>query len=551
MNFEFHPAANLFPLMQEEELQELSKDIQANGQRDPIVILEGKILDGRNRWKACKLAEVEPRIRPVTLLEIGGSPTQFVLSTNLHRRHLSPIQKASVAADALPLFAEEARLRQVAAGKAQGGDKKSEPAKSALLQSTTKPIPKEKPEQDNAKRAASQAAQATGAGQRATTSMIAVKRTAPDVFQAVKDGKIDKVTDAVRLSKLEPEKRASVLEKIDAGGKVKSVVAEVVRQERIDKIAEISTGNKPLEAPIRCPVILCDPPWKYEHVETESRAIENQYPTMELADICALPVSDISTDDAILFLWATSPKLEEAFQVLNAWGFTYRTCMVWDKLTIGMGYYARQQHELLLICTKGSIPTPAPENRPSSVYQEKKGKHSSKPEYFYTMIEGMYEGLEKLEMFCRSPRADADGFWQREGIDVSITLASSKQILIDEKVRFRNRLTGKIYDDIALEVWSDRERKLKGWLQKQLRADYIAYAIAPLGVCYLLPVLQLQQAWSRWGQEWLGFYRTIEAKNYGPGRSWITESVCMPAEHVFWAIEQCFKVSFKPYDLAS
>jgi N6-adenosine-specific RNA methylase IME4 len=125
---------------------------------------------------------------------------------------------------------------------------------------------------------------------------------------------------------------------------------------------------------------------------------------MELDAICALPVQNITTPDSILFLWATSPKLEEAFRVLNAWGYTYRTCMVWDKLTIGMGYYARQQHELLLICTKGSIPTPTPANRPPSVYQEKKGAHSSKPEYFYTMIESMYEGLEKIEMFCRAPR---------------------------------------------------------------------------------------------------------------------------------------------------
>jgi hypothetical protein len=145
-------------------------------------------------------------------------------------------------------------------------------------------------------------------------------------------------------------------------------------------------------------------------------------------------------------------------------------------------------------------------------------------------------------------RHDADGFWQREGIDVSITLANTKQILIDEKVRFRNKLTGKIYDDIALEVWSDRDRKLKGWLQKSIRADYIAYAIAPLGICYLLPVLQLQQAWNKWGKEWISFYKTIGSRNYGPSRSWVTESVCMPAEHVFWAIEQCLKVSFKPIE---
>lgn len=408
INFEFHQAANLFPIMQEHELNALADDIKKNGQRDPIIIFEGKILDGRNRWKACKLAGCEPKIRLMSLLEMGGSPTQFVLSTNLHRRHLTPIQAAAVAAEALPLFAEEARARQVAAGKEQGGDKKSESARSAYVQNAHKPIQeKELPKRDSKQAeglARTQAAQATGAGLRATASMASVQKAAPDVFQAVKDGKIDKVTDAVRLSKLEPEKRAEAIGKIDAGGKTKSVVAEIVRQERIDKIAEIAAGNKPLDAPSRFPVIYSDPPWRYEHVETESRAIENQYPTMDLDSICSLPVQSVCTEDAILFLWATSPKLEDAFKVLKSWGFTYRTCMIWDKISIGMGYYARQQHELLLICTRGSIPTPQPEARPGSVYQEKKGAHSAKPEYFRMMIEKMYPGLPKMEMFCRSPK---------------------------------------------------------------------------------------------------------------------------------------------------
>lgn len=143
-------------------------------------------------------------------------------------------------------------------------------------------------------------------------------------------------------------------------------------------------------------------------------------------------------------------------------------------------------------------------------------------------------------------RHDPAGFWQHEGIDVSITLENSKQILVDEKVRFKNALTGLIYDDIALEIWSDLARKKPGWIQKPLRADFIAYAIAPLGICYMLPVLQLQQAWKRFGQTWVDWFGTIKARNYGPGGSWETISVCLPPDDVFWAVEQCFKVSFTP-----
>jgi N6-adenosine-specific RNA methylase IME4 len=70
---------------------------------------------------------------------------------------------------------------------------------------------------------------------------------------------------------------------------------------------------------------------------------------MSLEAICALPVSNIANDDSILFLWATAPKLAECMDVIKAWGFTYRTGLVWTKDKIGMGYYVRNQHEHLLI----------------------------------------------------------------------------------------------------------------------------------------------------------------------------------------------------------
>jgi N6-adenosine-specific RNA methylase IME4 len=125
---------------------------------------------------------------------------------------------------------------------------------------------------------------------------------------------------------------------------------------------------------------------------------------MALDDICALPVSDLATPDAILFLWATSPKLAESMKVIESWGFTYRTCAVWDKQKIGMGYYFRQRHELLLVATRGSIPTPAPGDRAASVIAEPREEHSAKPAKFAELIESMYPTLPRIELFCRSPR---------------------------------------------------------------------------------------------------------------------------------------------------
>jgi N6-adenosine-specific RNA methylase IME4 len=153
-------------------------------------------------------------------------------------------------------------------------------------------------------------------------------------------------------------------------------------------------------------LLYADPPWRYEHPVTDSRAIENQYPTMTVEEICALPVP--AAADAVLFLWATSPKLRSAFEVLDAWAFDYRTCAVWDKGTIGMGYYFRQQHELLLVAAKGALPVPDPSERVSSVIRAPRDRvHSRKPVAVVELLEAMYPTFterDRIELFTRERR---------------------------------------------------------------------------------------------------------------------------------------------------
>lgn len=144
-----------------------------------------------------------------------------------------------------------------------------------------------------------------------------------------------------------------------------------------------------------------------------------------------------------------------------------------------------------------------------------------------------------------------DGEHQRAGIDRSIILANSKQILVDEKTRFKNKKTGKIYDDILLEYWSDFEKKIPGWVCKPLRADYIAYAIAPLGKCYLLPVVQLQKAWKINGDDWIEIYKPpIEAENRDDynNKIWTTISVAVPVKILFQAMGNCLRIDFTSYE---
>ncbi len=177
-------------------------------------------------------------------------------------------------------------------------------------------------------------------------------------------------------------------------------------QAKTERLAELKAAA-PEQAALLAdfPVVYADPPWRYDDSTTSpNRFIENQYPTMDLDEICAMPVASWVAKDAILFLWATSPKLKEALRVMAAWGFVYRTNMVWIKDKIGLGHWVRQQHELLLIGRRGSFPTPDPSVRPSSVIEAPRGVHSVKPTEMYDTIETMYPNLAYLELFARTAR---------------------------------------------------------------------------------------------------------------------------------------------------
>lgn len=177
---------------------------------------------------------------------------------------------------------------------------------------------------------------------------------------------------------------------------IKEVQAKRIEFE--DRLAELN-DTPPPEKPN---LVLADPPWRYDFAETDNRQIENQYPSATVEEIISHCPSTES--DCVLFLWATVAKLREALEVMEGWGFEYKTSAVWDKEKIGMGYWFRGQHELLLVGTKGSFSPPEQEQRVSSVFRESRGKHSKKPECVYAWLESAFPGAKKLEMYCRSPR---------------------------------------------------------------------------------------------------------------------------------------------------
>lgn len=117
---------------------------------------------------------------------------------------------------------------------------------------------------------------------------------------------------------------------------------------------------------------------------------------------------------------------------------------------------------------------------------------------------------------------------QFAGIDRLISLSCGRTVTIDEKVRSED------YDDFALERWHDRDRKIPGWIQKDLFCDYIAYAFVPSRRCYVLPFLDLRRAWLRHGRHWIETYsKPILASN----RRYTTESIAVPIDEVLLAIQ--------------
>ena len=166
---QFHEIANVWPMMDDESIQRLADDIRDNGLHQPIWTYEGKVLDGRNRLTACKIAGVEPVFREYK----GDEPTAFAVSLNDRRRHMTKGALAAVAAELEPMFAADAKRRyEQTVGRPKKSVEKIPPI------STSQPKARE------------QAAQSVGVNDRYVSDAKKVKEEAPEVFERLKAGKV-------------------------------------------------------------------------------------------------------------------------------------------------------------------------------------------------------------------------------------------------------------------------------------------------------------------------------------------------------------------------
>lgn len=383
-----HPLAELFPMLPAAEIAALADDIVSYGQRVPIMVLDGQVLDGRNRLAACRFGDVEPSFD----IYEGDDPLGFVLSHNLHRRHLTESQRALVAAKLATLPAHR-------------------PQKSANLPTSI---------------SQADAASALNVSERSVRSAKTLLRPGSEELQAAVEQRKLTVNTAVALASLPKAEQIEVLASADPAA-VKTIAKQVraaqqktrhaVRLAHMDMIAEKGRPAAPGRIERLYPVIYADPPWRFEVRSEETgreKSAENHYPTMPTAELAGLlaQLGGVAADNGVLFLWATNPMLLDGLRTLQAWGFTYVHHWIWDKEVAGTGYWGRDRHELLLIGRRGDAVAPLPGTQPETVYRERKGRHSAKPDWFAEQIERLYPGIARIELFSRDPRPgwDAWGF---------------------------------------------------------------------------------------------------------------------------------------------
>lgn len=373
---EIHPIANLFPEMSEFQFEELKKDIKQHGLKMPILTYGGKVVDGRHRLRACTVLGIEAKYAELEAAN-DKSAEQSVISINLQRRHLTDGQRA--------IFA--ARLTNSLLGTNQH-------TAGAVSQ----------------KQVAEELGISVDSVQRGKKVL---NHGVPELIAAVSDGKID-ITNAAKIAQLAKVDQSQLnfddIKAIqDASKAINKAKFESRRIERIQDIEAKRANNKPLESSLGTfSVIYADPPWDY------MGELAVGYPCMSTKEICDMPINNIATKDAVLFMWTSASLLGDALQVVKAWGFEFKTSAVWDKGAAGQGAYFRQQHEVLMICIRGNVPEVPYGARPASVLKFPRLEHSRKPLEMYQIIDGMYPELSKIELFCRGEPAQGWTGWGNE-----------------------------------------------------------------------------------------------------------------------------------------
>lgn len=348
---------SLIPPLTPEEYAGLERSIRAEGCRDALVLWGDILVDGHNRYAICKKHGIEYRTVQMAFSNRADA-MGWIIRNQFARRNLTPYQRAELALRLEDVYRVKAHENESAGGgSGPSGRQKS----------------------DNPVDTKRELAAIAGVSHDTIAKAKKIHMQAPeDVKQKVRSGELS-INQAYQDIRRE-EKQAE-------------------RKERL-QLAVLPEGQYQ--------VIYADPPWAYRNSGFEMSAAEH-YETLpperiaEYRDDAGRPIQDMAADQAVLFLWTTNPLLPDALRVVKAWGFEYKTCLVWIKERHTAGFYVFGQHELLLLAVRGSGMLPTGE-KPRSVIGGTNDVHSRKPEAVYGLIERMYPGLRYVEIFARANR---------------------------------------------------------------------------------------------------------------------------------------------------
>jgi N6-adenosine-specific RNA methylase IME4/ParB-like chromosome segregation protein Spo0J len=377
-------------------VEKLAESISSVGLLQPIVVEPDehhdtfRLLAGRHRLEALKRLGIENL--PATVVEgLDALDAEAAeLSENLIRQELSAVQKSLHFSRLMEIAEMKHRMRR------ENPDYEND-------------LPDELPQNEGVPVSGNKSKSAIEVAKQTNRSPSAVERDMHRVRHIPGIGNVvgtslDAGVELDALAALPEAIQQELIKRAMAGERV-SARTELKKAERAEK--ERTLGEKQKALPTgKYSIVYADVPWAFKtHSDAgKDRSPEMHYPTMALESVMDLPIGDIAESNSVLFMWATAPMLPEAIEVMKVWGFSYKSHFCWVKNKMGLGYWARNQHELLLIGTRGQVIAPAPGSQFPSVISEPVGNHSEKPEAFYRIIESYFPSVSKIELFARNAR---------------------------------------------------------------------------------------------------------------------------------------------------
>lgn len=356
----------LIPPLTSEEFNQLEQNCLAEGIREAILTWNGFIIDGHNRYEIANKWNLDFQTKSKHFKDELDVKI-WMVNNQFGRRNLQDFVKGELMKALEEL--EKQKGKEVYKEKSVfKGNQHSAPLS----------IIDNEPKHDTRKIVAEKLGWSTG---KKAQFDVVVKKAPEEVKEKLRTGEVS-INQAYQEIKKE-EKKIEIEKR-----------REEIRESLV--LHELKATEKKYR------IIYADPPWKYGNAMPEYvTEPQDYYSLMSTEDICAMPVKDITEQNAVLFMWTTSPHLPEALDVVKSWGFTYKTTFIWDKIKHNMGHYNSVRHEILLVCTKGAC-TPDVKKLFDSVQSIERTEHSKKPEQFREIIETLYTFGNRIELFART-----------------------------------------------------------------------------------------------------------------------------------------------------